>query len=100
MNPGSLPDWPLHEQRPLFTLLGDPASAIGVELLDSYLMKPVKSTSGLLFPAEDGFYNCQLCPMEDCPGRRVPYDSGLRDRMYGTEPAGAAHSTSDSQEIT
>jgi len=97
MNPGSLPDWPLHEQRPLFALLGDPESAIGVQLLDSYLMKPTKSTSGLLFPAENGFYNCQLCPMDGCPGRRVPYDPGLRDRKYGTGPAGVARSTSGSK---
>lgn len=93
MNPGSLPDWPLLEQRPLFDLLGDSQRDIGVQLLDSYLMKPIKTTSGLLFPAEEGFHNCQLCPMEDCPGRRSPYDPGLYDRRYrpgATQPAGTA----------
>jgi hypothetical protein len=89
MNPGSLQDWPLSEQRPIFDLLGDPEASIGVQLLDSCLMSPTKTTSGLLFSTEDGFYNCQLCPMEDCPGRRAPYDAGLYDRKYrhGTEPA-------------
>ena len=29
MNPGSLSDWPLREQRPLFALLGDAETAIG-----------------------------------------------------------------------
>jgi hypothetical protein len=82
MNPGSLQDWPLREQRPLFDLLGDPKSTIGVQLLDSYMMNPSKTASGLLFPTEDGFYNCQLCPMESCPGRRTPYDPGLYDRKY------------------
>jgi hypothetical protein len=90
MNPGSLPDWPLREQRPLFELLGDPESMVGVQLLDSYLMNPTKSTSGLLFSSEEGFYNCQLCPMDGCPGRRAAYDPGLRDRKYGTESVEAA----------
>jgi len=38
MNPGSLEDWPLTEQRVLFALLGDPQAAIGVRLTDSLLM--------------------------------------------------------------
>jgi len=82
MNPGSLPDWPLPQQRLLFDLLGDPESAIGVQLLDSYLMKPSKTTSGLLFPAEDDFYNCQLCARENCRGRRANYDPDLYEGKY------------------
>jgi hypothetical protein len=82
MNPGSLQDWPIRDQRPLLDLLGDPEAAIGVELLDSYWMTPTKTTSGLLFPTEDGYYNCQLCPMEACPGRKAPYDQGLYERKY------------------
>ena len=45
MNPGSLADWPMREQRPLFGLLGDTDAAIGVELMESYLMRPTKSVS-------------------------------------------------------
>ena len=30
MNPGSLADWPLAQQRPLFSILGDTESTIGV----------------------------------------------------------------------
>jgi len=82
MNPGSLQDWPLTEQRPLFELLGDPEATIGVRLLESCLMTPIKTTSGLLFPAEEGFHNCLLCPVENCPGRRSPYEPGLYDRKY------------------
>jgi hypothetical protein len=90
MNPGSLPDWPLREQRPLFALLDDPEASIGVRLLDSYLMAPTKSTSGLLFPAEHGYYNCQLCTMAQCPGRQAPYDPELYERKYGAGQAPAA----------
>lgn len=77
MNPGSLPDWPLSEQRRLFEVLGDVESAIGVRLTPSMLMVPNKSTSGIRFPTEVDFVNCSLCPREACPGRRAPYDATL-----------------------
>jgi hypothetical protein len=82
MSPGSLPDWPLEEQRVLFELLGDTGKAIGVELTESLLMMPVKSVSGIVFANEEGFASCQLCSREGCPGRRVPYDPGLYERKY------------------
>ena len=82
MNPGSLPDWPLREQRQLFALLEGSEATIGVQLLNSYLMTPTKSTSGLLFPTEHEYYNCQLCPMENCPGRKAGYDPDLYDLKY------------------
>jgi len=82
MQPGSLEDWPLTQQAPLFALLGDPAAAVGVRLSESFLMIPTKSVSGLRFPSETGFENCQLCPREICPGRRAPYDSELYARKY------------------
>ncbi len=82
MNPGSLTDWPLREQRPLFRLLGDPQAAIGVRLTESLLMVPVKSVSGLRFATEASYENCQLCPRASCPGRRAAYDSQLYDARY------------------
>ena len=82
MNPGSLSDWPLEEQRPLFDLFGQASARIGVELTDSCLMIPKKTVSGLRFPVEESFENCQLCPRENCPGRRAPHDPGLYDRRY------------------
>ncbi len=83
MNPGSLEDWPLTQQRPLFTLLGDTQALIGVELTPSYLMLPRKSVSGLIFPTLVGFESCMLCPREDCPGRRSPYQPELTRSRYG-----------------
>jgi hypothetical protein len=82
MNPGSLADWPLREQRSLFSLLGNVKEAIGVELTKSLLMVPTKSVSGIFFPAEETFASCQLCPREKCPNRRAPYDPELYDRKY------------------
>ena len=82
MNPGSLPDWPLSEQKPLFNMLGNGPATIGVQLKDSFLMTPVKSVSGIWFPTEEKFESCQLCQREKCPGRRAPYEAGLMERKY------------------
>jgi hypothetical protein len=86
MNPGSLPDWPLPEQRPLFDILEDGPRAIGVELTDHFLMMPVKSVSGIWFPTEESFESCRLCAREKCPGRRAPYDRDLYARKYAKAP--------------
>lgn len=82
MAPGSLGEWPLSEQRALFSALGDVPGTIGVELSDSLLMIPAKSVSGIRFPTTESFESCQLCPRAGCPGRRAAYDSALYDRRY------------------
>jgi hypothetical protein len=82
MAPGSLGDWPLAQQRPLFSLLGDVRETIGVRLSDSLLMIPAKSVSGIRFATEEHFESCQLCPRPECPGRRAPYDKDLYERRY------------------
>ena len=83
MAPGSIGDWPLQQQRPLFCILGDTEATLGVRLTDSCLMLPTKSVSGILFPTEKRFESCQLCPRGDCPERRAPHDRELYDRRYG-----------------
>ncbi len=83
MNPGSLEDWPLREQGKLFALLGDTRGKIGVTLTESFLMLPTKSVSGIIFPVEKGFENCQLCKREGCPGRSAPYNETLYREKYG-----------------
>lgn len=82
MNPGSLADWPLSQQRVLFSFLGDVQGAIGVELTPSMLMLPAKSVSGILFPTETSFASCQLCPRAACPNRRMPYEPELFEQKY------------------
>ena len=77
MTPGSLKDWPITEQRNIFSLLGDVEGAIGVRLLESMMMSPAQSVSGLIFPTETSFESCQLCPRENCIGRRAVYDKNL-----------------------
>jgi hypothetical protein len=82
MAPGSLPDWPIEEQKPLFELLGDVPAAIGVKLTESFLMLPAKSVSGIYFPTETSFFSCQLCPRERCDSRKAKYNAKLA-KDYG-----------------
>lgn len=83
MNPGSLTDWPISEQRNLFSLFGDVYGLVGVTLTESCLMHPIKSVSGIWFETESGWQNCQLCPREKCSNRRAPYDPELLRRELG-----------------
>lgn len=84
MAPGSLEDWPISEQKQLFSLLGDVKNLIGVELTDTFLMLPLKSVSGMSFATEIRFESCQLCPRERCPGRRAPYNEKLKEKYFST----------------
>lgn len=82
MNPGSLEDWPISQQRGLFSIFGNVEELIGVKLTDSFLMIPIKSVSGIHFPTEVSFASCQLCPREKCPGRRAKYDEKLKEKYF------------------
>lgn len=82
MNPGSLADWPIKEQKPLFELLGNVQDLVGVRLLDSFLMAPIKTLSGIRFSKEGTFENCQLCNRDKCPGRKAAYDQELYEEKY------------------
>lgn len=84
MSPGSLEDWALEEQRPLFSLLGDVTSAIGVKLNQHLFMIPRKSVSGIYFPTDVPFFSCQLCARKKCPERKARYDVKLA-REYGSK---------------
>ena len=83
LSPGSLKDWPITEQKLLFSLFKD-KGRIGVRLTESMLMIPRKSISGIYFATEAGFYSCQLCPRKKCPARKAAYDKTLR-ATYGLE---------------
>jgi hypothetical protein len=82
MSPGSLEDWPITEQAPLFHLLGGIEELVGVTLTESFLMIPQKSVSGIRFPLETSFESCMLCQRDACSGRRAPFDPELFSRRY------------------
>ena len=64
-------DWPVTQQKKLFNIFD--TKEIDVELLDSCLMKPRKSVSGVfgITPQESESYNpCRDCPTRSCESRR------------------------------
>ncbi len=89
INPGSGHEhmWPIEQQRQLFQLFGDTETLLGVRLTDSFLMIPNKSVSGVFFPTERTYENCQLCPRENCPNRRAKFDEkAFEDNLYNMDP--------------
>jgi len=83
MNPGSLDDWPLEEQKPLFSLFGEEQvkELINVEL-KHFMMHPKKSLSGIAFASKTGFKSCLVCPRDNCPGRKAPFDESMFDDYF------------------
>jgi hypothetical protein len=83
MRPGSgdASVWPIEQQRGLFALLGNVEQAIGVQLTESFLMIPDKTTSGLLFPTEVDFRSCEVCHRDNCPSRQAPFNQRLWDEV-------------------
>jgi hypothetical protein len=77
MNPGSLEDWPITEQRAFLGLFDDVEGRIGVTLSSGGVLNPTKSVSSIIFPNESGFVTCQICPKQDCPTRRAKYNPEL-----------------------
>jgi len=77
MNPGSLKNWPLTQQKMLFALFGNTEGLLGVRLTDQMLMIPRKSISGMYIPSAAKFSSCKLCQRKNCQGRKAPYDARL-----------------------
>jgi hypothetical protein len=64
-------DWPVTQQKKLFDIFNP--KQLNVELLDSCLMKPRKSVSGVfgITPQKSESYNpCRDCPTRRCESRR------------------------------
>ncbi len=83
MNPGSgdASVWPIEQQAGLFSLFGDVDALIGVRLTESFLMDPDVSTSGILFPSQADYKNCQLCHRANCPNRSAPFNKDLWEKI-------------------
>jgi hypothetical protein len=81
INPGELDDWPITQQRPLFSLFDGVVEKLGVRLTEGCMIKPVKSRAGIYFANDDGFETCRLCKQFRCPGRRAGFDAAVLARM-------------------
>jgi hypothetical protein len=89
MGPGQL-DWPMDQQRELFSLLGHVRDTIGVTLTESLMMVPRKSISGIIFPTEETITSCRLCQRDKCLSRKAPFDRALGKEFGCDQEASSA----------
>lgn len=71
MSPGSLAIWPIEQQEELFRLMAPVPDELQLQLTPAFMMIPEYSISGIFFETEKKYYNCQLCPRENCRNRKV-----------------------------
>jgi hypothetical protein len=83
INPGEIDDWPVTQQKSLFSLFGEKTERIGVTLTEGSVIKPIKSRSGIYFPNNTGFETCRLCRQSKCPGRRAAYNADVVANFTG-----------------
>jgi hypothetical protein len=87
LSPGETEAFPIDQQRPLLSLLGDYEKLMGVRLTENCALIPVKSRSGILYATETEFVSCRLCTNQRCMGRRAAYEPELA-RQYSQPAAG------------
>lgn len=74
LSPGSIVDWSVAEAVKIFELLDGAYQQLKIRVLESGMIDPLKSTSGLLVANEEEFHSCQLCQILRCPDRAAPFD--------------------------
>ncbi len=72
IEPGIPDDWPVTELKKLFILFGDATEDIGLKLGRLCMMSPIKSVSGLRFPAVVKVEKCTRCTKRHCHYRSAP----------------------------
>lgn len=72
--PGSTPDWSIEEVNTIFALTDGGREEIGLSVLESGMIDPVKSLSGLIIETDKAFNSCQICQRLNCPTRKNDFD--------------------------
>jgi hypothetical protein len=68
--------------KPLFKLIGDAESEIGVVLTDSCLMLPNKTIAGIIFNSDKPFISCIFCPRKNCEKRQAEFSGNFADGIH------------------
>lgn len=74
LSPGSVVDWSVAEVKKIFQLLGDMPGRLGIRVMASGLVSPLKSVSGFLVANDEDFCSCELCERAACPSREKDFD--------------------------
>jgi hypothetical protein len=83
LEPGQL-DWKISDQRVLFQLISP--EQIGVSLNESFVMKPVKTTTGVfgigdMDKVKKGVFACEVCPKRKTCSFRREAEELLQDKV-------------------
>lgn len=79
--PGSIIDWSIADVKNIFKLMEGLYQKIDVNVLESGLINPLKSTSGIFYPTYEEFESCAICPRANCENRKMDFDEDLHAQM-------------------
>lgn len=68
-NPGLIQDWAIQDSKAIFDSFGSTSQKIGLEMGKGYLMRPVYSSSGILFDDFHNYCDCSVCSIDGCIAR-------------------------------
>ncbi len=71
VNPGLIQDWPIKGNQTIFETFGNAPQEIGVKMTTSCLMRPLYSSSGILFEDINHYCDCETCTIDACIGREA-----------------------------
>lgn len=73
VNPGLIPDWSIEANQIIFNTFGNATKSIGMEITRYSTMRPLYSSSGILFEDLLDYCDCQTCPIDACIGREARF---------------------------
>lgn len=73
VNPGLIPDWSIEANQIIFNTFGNTTKSIGMEITKYSTMRPLYSSSGILFEDLLDYCECQTCPIDACIGREARF---------------------------
>ncbi|WP_373483086.1 hypothetical protein [Acetobacterium sp.] len=73
VNPGLIPDWSIEANQIIFDTFGNSPKSIGMEITKHSTMRPLYSSSGILFEDLLDYCECQTCPIDACIGREARF---------------------------
>lgn len=79
LSPGSIIDWSVSDVKKLFIIMEGLYQQLGLRVLDSGLIDPLKSVSGLIIQSDEEFECCDLCMRFNCPSRKTLFNQEKYD---------------------
>lgn len=73
VNPGLILDWPIDANQTIFETFGSATKSIGVEITKHSYMRPLYSSTGILFEDLFDYCDCETCAIDACIGREAPF---------------------------